>query len=184
MSRKSRALAALAEPEVPEVEEEPSERPIRSVHRAAMLDLKATANQIAALPTKARRALPLDDEAQAVFDQLATCEPTPERRRLVMRAKLMVGRVDPDLLAAALEGRTPASERDEILVNWRKTLLEGTEQALSAFIASYPGADRQQLRTTVRESKGTGPVAERAKARLLAELREAAARTDALAAAE
>ena len=174
MSRKSRALEALNEPPPPEVEDEPKERPIRSVHRAAMMDLKATANHIATLPTKVRRALPLDDEAQAVFDQLAACAPTPERRRLVMRAKLMVGRVDPDVLAAALDGRTASKELDEMLVAWRKRLLDGSDSELSLFIQTFPQADRQKLRTTLRDGKGQGATAERAKSRLLDELRQAA----------
>ena len=46
---------------------------------------------------------------------------------------------------------------------------------LQAFIEAYPGADRQGIRTSAREARGTGPAAARAQTRLLQQIRAAAA---------
>ena len=174
MSRKSRALREDHELVVNEAPPEPGVRPIRSEHRAKMLDLKALANRIADMPQKARRALPLDDECQAQFDHLAACDPTPARRRSLMRAKLLLGRVDPLQLEAALVGKTSVAARDAEMVDWRTRILAGGDEDIQIFIERYPRSDRQALRANVREARQQGPAAQRAASRLLDQLRAGA----------
>lgn len=176
MSRKSRLLEALSQPELPPEEEtdEVAERPVRSVHHNKMLDLKAMANRLAALPKAFRRTLPLDDELQTELDALADCPPTPARRRQVMRVKLLVGRLDPVLLEAALNGHTASAERDERAVYWRGRLADGNDHDLQAFLSDFPAADRQSLRAATREARGP-QATPRARSRLLQLLREAMA---------
>ncbi len=176
--RAAHALQAEAESHLqplPEVASSPQRRAIRSAHRGQMLDLKDLANRIASMPQGLRRTLPLDDEAQAQLDLLAASNGS-ERRRVLMRAKLLLGAVDLVVLEAALQGDTPAAARDRDCVRWRTRLVEGDDAVLQAFMAQHPGADRQAIRASVREARGVGPVAERARGRLLGLLREAPVR--------
>ena len=168
MARKTRAV---------DEEDEPSDRKVRSEHHDEMRDLKALTNRIAALPLKVRRTLPLDEETQACLDILAVAEPTPARRRTLMRAKLLLGGADAELLEAALAGKTPVAAILEETLQWRSHIVSGGDEQLQAFIIRYPAADRQAVRTNAREARGTGPAAERALGRLLVLLREAAAAT-------
>ncbi len=149
-------------------------RAIRSEHRGQMLDLKELANRISAMPLGVRRGLPLDDEAQAQLDLLAVASGS-DRRRVLMRAKLLIGAADLVALQAALEGDTPAAARDRLCIQWRTRLIAGDDVVLQAFIERYPGADRQAVRTATRDARGPGPAGERAKSRLLQLVRDAAA---------
>lgn len=149
-------------------------RAIRSEHRGQMLDLKELANRISAMPQGVRRGLPLDDEAQAQLDLLAVASGS-DRRRVLMRAKLLIGGADLVALEAALDGDTPAAARDRACIQWRSRLVAGDDVVLQAFMERYPAADRQAVRTATRDARGPGPAGERAKTRLLQLVREAAA---------
>ena len=149
-----------------------SDRPIRSEHREDMLDLKDIANRLATMPVGHRRTLPFDAELQEQVDLLARTEGAG-RRRLLMRVKLLLGGLDRTLLEAALAGDTPAAARDRECIRWRTRLIAGDDVVLQEFIEAHPDADRQALRTHVRDSRGTTPAAERARTRLLQLVREA-----------
>lgn len=146
-------------------------RPIRSEHRGDMLDLKDMANRLADLSAGHRRTLPLDAETQDVLDLLARSEGAG-RRRVLMLAKRMLGAVDLVQLEAALHGDTPAAARDRECIRWRTRLVGGDDAVLQEFIEAHPGADRQAIRTSTRDARGTGPAAERARLRLLQLLRD------------
>jgi ribosome-associated protein len=161
------------EPEV-EATPEPTGRPIRSEHREAMMDLKDLANRIAKLPQAARRALPLDEELQEQLDRLANADPRSDRRRLLMRAKLLLGAVDLARLNAALAGDTATAAWERESVRWRTRILAGDDALIQEFVEAFPGADRQAIRTATREARGQGPVATRAHIRLLQLIRAAA----------
>jgi ribosome-associated protein len=162
-------LSGEAEPE------ERAKRLVRSEHRAAMMDLKALGNRLAKLPQSRRRTLPLDERLQDELDQLAAAGQMQHRRRLLMRVKLMLGSVDLDRLAAVLGGDTDQAALERVMQHWRTRILAGDDAVLQAFIEAYPAADRQALRTAVRDSRREGPAAARASYRLLQLLREAAA---------
>ncbi|MES2640717.1 MAG: ribosome biogenesis factor YjgA [Myxococcota bacterium] len=155
--------------------EERAKRLVRSEHRAAMMDLKALGNRLAKLPQSRRRTLPLDERLQDELDQLAAAGQMQHRRRLLMRVKLMLGSVDLDRLAAVLGGDTDQAALERVMQHWRTRILAGDDAVLQAFIEAYPAADRQALRTAVRDSRREGPAAARASYRLLQLLREAAA---------
>lgn len=150
-------------------------RPMRNDHRAQMMDLKALANRLAKLPQGQRRTLPLDARLQDELDQLAAAGQMPHRRRLLMRVKLLLGSADLDRLAAVLEGDTDSAGLERALQHWRTRILAGDDAVLQSFIEAYPTADRQALRTAVRDARRPGPVAGRASYRLLQLLRAAAA---------
>ncbi len=149
-------------------------RPIRREHRDKMIDLKALTNRLAKLPVSVRRRLPLDEEVQAQLDRLAAADPRSDRRRVLMRAKLLLGGADMVRLHAALAGDTVAAAWDRESVRWRTCLIAGNDADLQAFVEAYPGADRAAIRTSLREARGQGPAAVRANTRLLALVRAAA----------
>lgn len=165
------ALAGMPDVDEPEVG---VPRFDRNEHRAQMLDLKALANRLAKLPPGLRRTLPLDEELQGELDRLAGAAQLPHRRRLVMRVKLLLGAVDLVRLNAVLDGDTDAAALERVLQHWKARILVGDDAVLQQFIASFPAADRQGLRTASREARRQGPVAVRANARLLKLLRVAA----------
>lgn len=176
MARKPRPAA---EPEADvdalpdgEVEEGPG-RPVRSEHRADMDALKALANRIAKLSPGMRRSLPLEPETLEVMEQLAAAGLKPDRRRTLMRAKLLLAHADVDAVVAVIEGRGPAADAARAAEAWRDRLLAGDDAVLTTFLASYPGGDRQVLRTALREARGDSPAARRALPRLHKLVREA-----------
>lgn len=170
------------EPEAAETEgeEEDGGRPIRSEHRAYMMDIRALVNRLAAMSKTARRALPLNDEIQGLLDGIAEAGASPHRRRLVMRARLLLlGEVDMVQLESALAGNTPAAARERKLVGWRTRILEGDDSVLQSFVEEFPTADRQALRTCAREARGEGQSAKNANKRLYKLLRDAVLSTEA-----
>ena len=146
-------------------------RPIRSDHRADMLDLKVLANRIAALSEGQRRVLPLDDATREQLELLVRADGA-SRRRLLMRVKGLLGAGDLPGLQAALAGDGPTDVRDRECIRWRTRLVDGDDAVLQLFVEDHPAADRQAIRASVRDSRGVGPGAERARTRLLELLRE------------
>ncbi|MDP2315645.1 MAG: DUF615 domain-containing protein [Pseudomonadota bacterium] len=156
--------------------EQEAARPFdRNEHRAAMVDLKALTNRLAKLPQSVRRNLPLDEEMQHHLDLLAAADASSHRRRLLMRTKLLLSGADLAKVHAALEGDTPAAHRNRETARWRTRIVAGDDAVLQAFMEAYPGADRQGIRSSAREARGTGPAAARAQTRLLQQIRAAAA---------
>ncbi len=151
-----------------------SDRVARWDHRDDMEALKALANRIAKLPPAERRALPLDEEALAQFENLANAALKPERRRSLMRAKLLLAHADMDVLHAVLEGGGAAALAARAADSWRDRIVAGDDAVLTSFLAAHPGGDRQALRAAARDARGAGPPAKRAALRLLKLVREAA----------
>lgn len=148
-------------------------RVVRSDHRAAMDALKDMANQLAALSPGQRRALPLDAETLAELDRLAAAGHRPDRRRVLMRVKLLLADHDLTPVRAVLAGQTPAALAAQAADAWRARLVGGDDRVLQAFLDAHPGADRQALRTAAREARGESPAAKRAFQRLFKLLAEA-----------
>jgi ribosome-associated protein len=151
----------------------PSSRPVRGEHRDEMEALKALANRIARLPPGQRRALPLDAETLDQFELLAGAALKPDRRRSLMRAKLLLAHADLDAIQAVLDGRGPDALAAQAADAWRQRLLAGDDTTLQAFLAAHPSGDRQGIRAAIREARGEGAAGKRAALRLLALLRSA-----------
>lgn len=128
-------------------------RVVRSDHRAAMDELKDLANHLADLPSGQRRGLPLDEEVLAELERLAAAGQRPDRRRLLMRVKLLLGESDLAPLRAYLAGETPAAIVARTAEEWRTRLLSGGDEILQRFMNAHPAADRQALRTALREAR-------------------------------
>lgn len=162
------------------------DRPIRGEHRAKMMALKALANRISRLTQGERRKLPMDDELQAQMDLLAGADQRPDRRRVLMRAKLLLSEVDPARLEAALAGDTASAVLERRLNLWRARILDGDDATIQSFLELYPAGDRQAIRTCAREARSTGADAtsaqvRAAQSRLLDKLRAAAKASDPVA---
>lgn len=176
MARRRTGFLWEREPAEGPEEEETEARPERSEHRAAMRDLKDLANRLAGLSRGQRRTLPLGAETLDQLDLLEAADGRVDRRRVLMRAKLLLGREDLGRLDAALAGDTPAAAREREIVAWRARMLAGDDRVVQAFVEAWPAADRQAIRAHTREARGTGPGAAAAQARLLRTLRDAVVR--------
>lgn len=159
---------------IAEEEDAGERRPQRGDHRESMRDMKLLCNRMAKLPRFARRALPLAPEILDQLDAVADAGVSNERRRLLMRLKLLMRDVDLDAIDAALDGDTPAASRSRELERWRTKILAGGDDELQAFVTLYPGGDMQRMRLAAREARGTGPAAARALKRLFVLLKECA----------
>jgi ribosome-associated protein len=148
-------------------------RPERREHREAMRDLKDLANRLAGLTPGHRRTLPLSAETLDELDLLDAADGRVDRRRVLMRAKRMLGGEDLVRLEAALAGDTPAITRERELVGWRTRILAGGDPVIQRFVEAWPAADRPAIRAAAREAKGEGVAARAAQVRLLRCLREA-----------
>lgn len=141
-------------------------RVVRSDHRAAMDALKDLANQLTALSPGQRRTLPLDEEARAELERLVAAGQRPDRRRILMRVKLLLAAHDLEPIRAILAGQTPAALAAQSAEAWRARLLGGDDRALHAFLDAHPTANRQALRTAAREARVETPAGKRAFQRL------------------
>lgn len=157
---------------IAEEEEAGERRPERGLHREAMRDLKLLANRLAKLPRSARRALPLDEDILDQLDKVADAGVSSERRRFLMRLKLLMRDIDFDKLQAALDGDTPAAALSRELERWRTRILNGGNEDIHAFLEVFPGGDSQQIRAAAREARGEGPNASRANRKLFQLLKE------------
>lgn len=183
MSRRKTVLHEVNPPPPPPGAPEPDEdeddgRPIRSEHRARMMDLRELVNRMAAATPSIRRSLPLPHEVIDLLEQIAAAGVRPDRRRLVMRARLVMGEdVDVAALEAHLAGHTPAAALERRLTAWRTRILEGGDPAIQRFVEAWPGADRQGIRALAREARVEAPggSANRRLYRLLREAVEAGA---------
>jgi ribosome-associated protein len=137
-------------------------RVVRSDHRAAMEDLKDLANRLAELPAGQRRELPLDEEVLEALERLVAAGQRPERRRILMRVKLLLAESELGPVRAFIAGETPAALAAQAAEGWRTRLLAGGDEVLQYFVEAHPAADRQALRAAVREAKGDTPAAKRA----------------------
>jgi ribosome-associated protein len=154
--------------------------PSRTQRKREALDLQKTGARLVALtPTELAR-IPLPDE---LADAVRTCQGISahggRRRQLQFIGKLMRSvEVDPILDAlAALEGQS-AQERYALhqLEHWRQRLLDEPD-ALTEYLDSHPGADRQRLRQQLTRARNAGSEAEirkesRALFRLLREFQD------------
>jgi len=153
----------------PGLEADEGGRPERSEHRAAMLALKELANRLADLTRGQRRSLPLAPDTLEALDALDAADGRVERRRLLMRAKLLLGREDVPAIEAALAGDTPAAARERELQAWAARILRDGDAEIQQFVEVWPAADRGAIRGAARECRASGVPS----ARLLRALRDA-----------
>ncbi|MCC7632806.1 ribosome biogenesis factor YjgA [Stenotrophomonas rhizophila] len=137
----------------------------RSQNRRAALDVLALGEKLVALTPAQLARLPVPEdllphiaEAKRITAHIA------HKRQLAFLAKHMRREDDAvlDALRDALDVNSDSSRREVAMLHrvedWRERLMKDGDKALGALLDEYPQADRQQLRTLVRNAQ-----AERAK---------------------
>jgi ribosome-associated protein len=156
------------------------ERPSRSARRREALDVLAFAKQLSELPPARIGKLELPDD---VREELAQVQRTPShiahKRQLAHLAKVMRAHDDAEFASAraVLDNDRAAGAREAAELHRTEALRERllgdeADAALTDFIATHPGADRQRLRALIRQARrerGAGklPRAQRELFRLL-----------------
>ena len=133
--------------------------PSRSEQRRTALDVLELGERLASLAPAQLAKLPVPDALLPhIAETRRMASHGARKRQLGFLAKQM-RREDPEALDAirdALEAGGEAARRETALLHRaeaaRGQLLEGGDEALSAFLEAHPGADRQRLRQLLRNA--------------------------------
>ncbi len=132
----------------------------RSAKRREALDVLAMAGKLMDTGHAALALLPMPDELRAlVVDSQRIRSNIARKRQTQWLAKQMRREDDAvlDTLRAALEHTKEDARREAAALHrvehWRLKIVDGGDAGLAEFIALYPMADRQQLRTLARNAK-------------------------------
>ncbi|WP_447786121.1 ribosome biogenesis factor YjgA [Stenotrophomonas bentonitica] len=137
----------------------------RSQNRRDALDVLALGEKLVSLtPAQLARVPVPEDLLPHIAEAKRITAHIAHKRQLAFLAKHMRREDDAtlDAIRDALDANSDTSRREVAALHraedWRERLLKDGDTALSALLAEYPQADRQQLRTLVRNAQ-----AERAK---------------------
>lgn len=132
----------------------------RSAKRREALDILAMAGKLMDTSHAALALLPMPEELRAlVVDSQRIRSNIARKRQTQWLAKQMRREEDAVLntLRAALEHTKEDARREAAALHrvehWRLKIVDGGDAGLAEFIALYPMADRQQLRTLARNAK-------------------------------
>jgi ribosome-associated protein len=154
----------------------------RSQRRREALDVLRLAHALSEMSDAQLKSIPLSDElrdevrrARAVSQQIAR----KRQNQFVAKQMRRLDDAELDAIRAAIEhdrdrGRRESAELHQVEA-WRERLIAEGDEALGSFLAEYPRADRQQLRTLARQARsernaGKPPHAYRELFRMLREL--------------
>jgi ribosome-associated protein len=141
-------------------------RNTRVAEKAHTRDLQRLARRLTAMPAGLRAKLPLDAKLLEEIAILSRLGPKSSRRRQLLYVQGLLRGSDLDGLEAAMEGETDDAALARSMERWRTQLLAGGDAELQAYLADFPGGDRQQLRNLIRRSRGQGDGARKASRRL------------------
>jgi ribosome-associated protein len=132
----------------------------RSQRRREALDVLHLAHALAALSDAQLKSMPLTDDlrdevrrARDVRQQIA------HKRQTQFLAKQMrkLDDAEIDAIRAALERDRDLARRETAMLHqleaWRERLIEHGDEALGELLASFPNADRHQLRQLARQAR-------------------------------
>ena len=132
----------------------------RSAKRREALDVLAMAGKLMDTSPAALALLPMPDELrELVIDSQRITSHIARKRQTQWLAKQMRREDDVvlDTLRAALEHTKEDARREAAALHrvehWRLKIVDGGDAGLAEFVALYPMADRQQLRTLARNAK-------------------------------
>lgn len=133
----------------------------RSQNRREALEVLALGEKLVALTPAQLERLPIPED---LLPHIAECKRITahiaHKRQLAFLAKHMRREDDATLEAIrdALDANSETSRREVAVMHrieaWRERLLADGDAALAQLLDEYPGADRQQLRTLVRNAQG------------------------------
>jgi ribosome-associated protein len=132
----------------------------RSQNRREALEVLALGEQLVGLTPAQLSRLPIPDDMMGHIEYTKKITSHGARKRqLAFLAKQMRREEDETLEAIreALDANSDTSRREVATMHrvedWRERLLAEGDAALSALLDEHPGADRQQLRTLVRNAQ-------------------------------
>lgn len=132
----------------------------RSAKRREALDVLAMAGKLMDANRATLAQWPMPDDLRAlVIDSQRITSHIARKRQTQFLAKQMRRESEAvlDALRAALEHTKDDARREAAALHrvehWRLRLVEDGDAALAEFVAAYPTADRQQLRTLARNAK-------------------------------
>ena len=151
---------------------EPAERLLPSEARRQHKAFEDLAQRLAAMTTDQLEQLPLDDHLRDEIALLGRMGRQSARRRQQLRVMGLLRQTDLSQIEAGLDGSDHDVARLRFLERWRGRLIDGDDIELAAYMAAHPTADRQRLRSLIRQARKQGPVA-KAAARKLFQLMKA-----------
>ena len=131
----------------------------RSQQRREALAVLDLADQLASLSKSQLAALPLSDQLRdAISETQRITKHVARKRQTQYLAKLL--RREPDTVDALRQAMVPDREAQRretatlhLIENWRTRLIDGGDEALGELIQLCPTADRQRLRSLVRQAR-------------------------------
>lgn len=134
-------------------------RPSRTQLKKQSQDLQALGEALSHLPDDRLEALDAPELLiQAVLEYKRTRSHEGRRRQMQYIGKLM-RHADPEPLREAVAAMQLPHARQTLALHqaehWRQTLI-GDDDALTRFLAEFPGSDSQQLRSLVRAARKEG----------------------------
>ena len=133
--------------------------PSRSEQRRTALDVLELGERLASLAPAQLAKLPVPESLLPHIEDTKRMSSHGARKRQLGFLAKQMRREDPEALDAirdALEAGGEAARRETALLHRaeaaRGQLLEGGDEALSAFLEAHPGADRQRLRQLLRNA--------------------------------
>ncbi|WP_355660831.1 ribosome biogenesis factor YjgA [Halomonas salifodinae] len=129
----------------------------KTQRKQEMHALQALGEKIIALSDAQRAKLPLSDDMLAAVEETGRIRSREARRRHMQYVGKLMRKEDTEAIQAAFdEFEQEKLRRDHAfhrLERWRDRLIEEGDEAVEAFLADFPDADRQALRQLIRNAQ-------------------------------
>lgn len=129
----------------------------KTQRKQEMHALQALGEKIIALSDAQRAKLPLSDDMLAAVEETGRIRAREARRRHMQYVGKLMRKEDIEAIQAAFdEFEQEKLRRDHAfhrLERWRDRLIDEGDEAVAAFLADYPDADRQALRQLIRNAQ-------------------------------
>lgn len=133
------------------------ERPSKSQLKREMHALQALGERIIAMSPAERARLPLSEDMLAAVEETGRIRSHEGRRRHMQYVGKVMRREDLTAIQAVFDEIEQEERRRDLtfhrLEKWRDRLIDEDDNAVEAFIAEHPDADRQALRQLIRNAK-------------------------------
>ena len=133
------------------------ERPSKSQLKREMHALQALGERIIAMSPAERARFPLSEDMLAAVEETGRIRSHEGRRRHMQYVGKVMRREDLTAIQAVFDEIEQEERRRDLafhrLEKWRDRLIDEDDNAVEAFIAEHPDADRQALRQLIRNAK-------------------------------
>ena len=133
------------------------ERPSKSQLKREMHALQALGERIIAMSPAERARFPLSEDMLAAVEETGRIRSHEGRRRHMQYVGKVMRREDLSAIQAVFDEIEQEERRRDLafhrLEKWRDRLIDEDDNAVEAFIAEHPDADRQALRQLIRNAK-------------------------------